>query len=192
LAFGLRVTLNGCSASSIRNDESLPSLRSNTMLAASPDLINSIEINAKAFMTLSKIAFSSVERLATLNLNATRLALGDRSAAFGALSKTLDVSPQGGPLGATPAAATHNAAAYLKGVQEIAAETQREVSALISSYFAAQGAGANPSAGWLKGFEQFKSFAQQVTDMTTANSKVVGDATARIAGSAASLAQQGS
>lgn len=27
------------------------------MLAASPDLINSIEINAKAFMTLSKIAF---------------------------------------------------------------------------------------------------------------------------------------
>ena len=157
------------------------------MLAASPELINSIEINAKAFMNLSKIAFSSVERLATLNLNATRVALGDGIPAFGSLLKITDSKPQGLP-GST--AATDNAAAYLKGVQEIAAETQREVSALLGSYFPAPGLGANPSAGWLKGFEQFKSFAQQVTDMTTANSKVVGEATARIANSSASLAQK--
>ena len=157
------------------------------MLAASPDLINSIEINAKAFMTLSKIAFSSVERLATLNLNATRVALGDGVPAFGSLLKITDGQQPGLP---GTANATNNAAAYLKGVQEIAAETQREVTALIGSYFPAQGPGASPSAGWLKGFEQFKSFAQQVTDMTTANSKVVGEATARIADSAASLAQK--
>ena len=67
---------------------------------------------------------------------------------------------------------------------------KKEVTALIGSYFPAQGPGASPSAGWLKGFEQFKSFAQQVTDMTTANSRVVGEATARIADSAASLAEK--
>ena len=159
------------------------------MLAASPELINSIEINTKAFMSLSKIAFSSVERLATLNLNATRVALGDGIPAFGSLLKITDSKPQGLP-GSTAATAADHAAAYLKGVQEIAAETQREVSALLGSYFPAPGLGANPSAGWLKGFEQFKNFAQQVTDMTTANSKLVGEATARIADSSASLAQK--
>ncbi len=157
------------------------------MLAASPDLINSIEINARAFMTLSKIAFSSVERLATLNLNATRVALGDGVPSSGSLLKIADGQQPGLP---GTANAANYAAAYLKGVQEIAAETQREVTALIASYFPALGPGASPSAGWLKGFEQFKSFAQQVTDMTTANSRVVGEATARIADSAASLAEK--
>ena len=161
------------------------------MLAVSPELINSIKINPKAFMTLSKIAFSSVERLATLNLNATCIALGVGIPSSGSLLKISDSKPQG-LSGATAETVANNAAAYLKGVQEIAAETRRDVTALISSYFPAQGLGANPSAGRLQGFEQFKSFAQQVTDMTTANSKVVGEATARIADSTASLVQKGS
>lgn len=77
------------------------------MLAASPELINSIEINTKAFMSLSKIAFSSVERLATLNLNATRVALGDGIPAFGSLLKITDSKPQGLPGSTAATAADH-------------------------------------------------------------------------------------
>lgn len=138
------------------------------MLFVSPELINSTEINTHAFMTLSKIAFSSVQRLAALNLNATRVALE----------------------GGTRGTASNNALAYLKGVQDIAAETQQEVTELVTSYFTPHGEDSNPTAGWLKGFEQFKSFAQQITDMTAANTKVVGDATARIATVAASQSKK--
>jgi len=161
------------------------------MLSASPDLIGAVEINTNAYMTLSKLAFSNVERLATLNLNATRAALAGGTAAVGSLSQSKDMKEQPKQLLAgTAETATNAAAAYLKGVQEIAAETQKEVTNLITSYFAPHGEGSNPSAGWLKGFEQFKGFAQQITDMTAANAKVAGEATARIASSAASLSQK--
>ncbi|WP_291991880.1 phasin family protein [Candidatus Accumulibacter sp. ACC003] len=160
------------------------------MLSASPDLIGAVEINTKAFMTLSKLAFSNLERLSTLNLNATRAALAGGSAAVSSLGQAKGQQEQPKLLAGAAGAAKTNAADYLKGVQEIAAETQKEVSSLITSYFAPHGDGSNPSAGWLKGFEQFKGFAQQITDMTAANAKVAGDVSARIASSAASLAKK--
>ncbi|MCP5228540.1 phasin family protein [Accumulibacter sp.] len=160
------------------------------MPSASPDLIGAAEINAKAFMTLSKLAFSNVERLATLNLNATRAALEGGTAAVGSLSQTKDAKQQQNPPASAAGTATNNAAAYLKGVQDIAAETQKEVSNLMASYFSPHGEGSTPSAGWLKGFEQFKGFAKQITDMTDANTKVAGDVTARIANSMASMSKK--
>jgi hypothetical protein len=160
------------------------------MLAVSPELINSVEINTQAFMTLSKIAFSSLERLATLNLNATRLAFEEGTTGFASMLQGKDAKKQQKLLGATPEKAT-NSAAYLQGVQEIAAETQSEVTKLITSYFSSQGRGSDPSTGALKGFELFKGFAQQITDMTAANTKVVGDATARISSATAALARKG-
>lgn len=160
------------------------------MLSVSPELINSTEINTHAFMTLSKIAFSSVQRLAALNLNATRVALEGGTAAFGAMLQTKDGKKGQKLPGGTRGTASNNALAYLKGVQDIAAETQQEVTELVTSYFTPHGEDSNPSAGWLKGFEQFKSFAQQITDMTAANTKVVGDATARIATVAASQSKK--
>lgn len=160
------------------------------MLAVSPELINSTEINANAFMTLSKLAFSSLERLATLNLNATRLALEEGTSGVAAMLKGKDARKQQKLLDASAGTATNNVAAYLQGVQEIASETQNEVSKLISSYFSAPGGSANPSEGCLKGFDLFKNFAQQVTDMTAANTRMVGDATARISKSAASLVKK--
>lgn len=160
------------------------------MLSTSPNLTGAAEINAHAFMTLSKLAFSNLERLATLNLNATRTALEGGTAAIGSLSHTKDVKEQPKLLADLAGSATNNAADYLKGVQQIAAETQKEIANLINSYFSPQGEGSSPSAGWLKGFEQFKSFAQQITDMTAANAKMAGDATARIASSAASLSKK--
>ena len=161
------------------------------MLAVTRELANPVEINAHAFMTLSKLAFSSVERLATLNLNATRAALEGGSAAFGSLLRGKDAKKERELLKATPETASSNAAAYLRGVQEIAADTQAEVAKLINSYFSAQGKGSDPSAGCLQGFDMFKGFAQQITDMTAANIKLIGDATARPSNSAGSSGKKG-
>ena len=161
------------------------------MLAVTRELANPVEINAHAFMTLSKLAFSSVERLATLNLNATRAALEGGSAAVGSLLRTGDAKQQQALLQGTPATVGSNAAAYLRGVQEIAAETQAEVARLISSYFPSQAKGSDPSAGCLKGFDMFKGFAQQITDMTAANIKLTGDATAHPSASAITSGKQG-
>ncbi|WP_291986057.1 phasin family protein [Candidatus Accumulibacter sp. ACC007] len=160
------------------------------MLPTSPNLTATAEINTNAFMTLSKLAFSNLERLATLNLNATRAALEGGTAAVGSLSQSKDVKNPSKLLGGAAETASNNATEYLKGVQAIAAETQKEVTNLVSSYFSPHGEGGNPSAGWLKGFEQFKGFAQQITDMTAANAKVARDASARIASSAASLSKK--
>lgn len=163
------------------------------MFASSPELINAVEINTNAFMTLSQIAFSSVERLARLNLNAATAALESSTSALGSIVKTRDATKQQGLLTSTPRTAATNAVAYLQGVQEVAAETQKEVAELVKSYFASHGGtGSNPSAGWLKGFEQFKSFAQQINDMTAANTRVVGDATARITSAVAPHETKGS
>jgi hypothetical protein len=76
--------------------------------------------------------------------------------------------------------ATQNAAAYLKTVQEIAAETQKEVTKLMASYFTPLAGGTKASAGWTNGFEMFKGFANQLTAMTEANSKAIGKATAHL------------
>ncbi len=160
------------------------------MLPTSTNLTDTAEINTNAFMTLSKLAFSNLERLATLNLNATRAALEGGTAAVGSLSQSKELKNPSKLLAGAADTASINATEYLKGVQEIAAETQKEVSNLVSSYFSPHGEGANPSAGWLKGFEQFKGFAQQITDMTAANAKLAGDAGARLASSAASLSKK--
>ncbi|EXI90257.1 MAG: Phasin protein [Candidatus Accumulibacter regalis] len=160
------------------------------MLPTSPNLTATAEINTNAFMTLSKLAFSNLERLATLNLNATRAALEGGTVAVGSLSQSKDVKNPSKLLAGAAETASNNATEYLKGVQAIAAETQKEVTNLVGSYFSPHGEGGNPSAGWLKGFEQFKGFAQQITDMTAANAKVARDASARIASSAASLSKK--
>jgi hypothetical protein len=166
------------------------SLRSHTMLAVSPALNNAVEVNTEAFITLSKIAFSSLERLSTLNLNATRLALEEGASGFTSLLQAQDARTQQKLLGATPEKVTNNAAAYLQGVQEIAAETKSEVIQLISSYFSSQGGSSNLSMGHLKGFEVFKDFAQQVIDMTAANTRAAGDSMARISSATAALARK--
>ena len=160
------------------------------MLPTSPNLTATAEINTNAFMTLSKLAFSNLERLATLNLNATRAALEGGTVAVGSLSQSKDVKNPSKLLAGAAETASNNATEYLKGVQAIAAETQKEVTNLVGSYFSPHGEGGSPSAGWLKGFEQFKGFAQQITDMTAANAKVARDASARIASSAASLSKK--
>ena len=152
------------------------------MLTSSQTPSNIVNINTDAFLTLSKIAFSSVERLTALNLNATRAALEEGVATSSSLLHTHNVKEQQKLQTALPAKANKNAEIYLQQLQEIAAETQKEVTKLMASYFAPPSEGSNPSADWVRGFDLFKGFAEQITAMTNASSKMVGDATARIEG----------
>lgn len=146
------------------------------MLKAIPAQLDAVKINADAFMALSKIGFSSIERLATLNLNATRAALESGAEAASRIhSKGAKSLPD--LHGLVPEAAIQSATTYLQGVQEIATETQKEVTTLMSSYFSSQGKGTNASADWTKGFDMFNNFGQQIIAMTEANSKAVADAT---------------
>lgn len=144
------------------------------MVSRNPEHLDAAKVNVDAFMALSEIGFSSLERLAVLNLNATRSAL-EQGVASAAKAPAKDLKSLPDLQGLIPGDAAKNAAAYLKSVQEIAAETQKDVMALMSSYFAqSKGAGA----GWEKGFEAFKGFGQQIISMTEANRKAVGEATA--------------
>jgi hypothetical protein len=146
------------------------------VFTATPEQTDAIKINAEAFMTLSKIAFSSIERLAALNLNVARTALEDSNA----MLQVKDITELQNVRSTMTGTATQNAAAYLQNVQAIAAETQKEVTKLMASYFTPLAGGTKTSAGWTNGFEMFKGFANQLTAMTEANSKAVSKATAHL------------
>ncbi|MFZ2269228.1 MAG: phasin family protein [Azonexus sp.] len=146
------------------------------MVSKNTEHLDAAKVNVDAFMALSEIGFSSLERLAVLNLNATRSAL-EHGVASAAKVPGKDLKSLPDLQGLIPGEAAKNAAAYLKSVQEIAAETQKDVMALMSSYFA-QSKGAGDNASWMKGFDAFKSFGQQIISMTEANRKAVGEATA--------------
>lgn len=146
------------------------------MLKTSPAQLDAVKINADAFMALAKIGLSSIERLTTVNLNAMRAALKD-GAATAAKIQTKDHKSPPDLHELLPEAAVQSATAYLQDVQEIAADTQKEVTTLISSYFTSQGKGSNANADWRKGFDLFNNFGQQIIAMATANSKAVAGAT---------------
>jgi phasin family protein len=155
------------------------------MFTASPEQIDAVKTNTDAFMTLSKIAFSSAERLAALNLKVARAALKDSFAATSTMLQAKDIKELQGLQTSTPGATTENAVAYFRDVQEIAAETQKEVTKLMTSYTAQISEGSKANASWGKGFEMFKQVTSQITAVTDANIKAVGDATAQMAGSVA-------
>lgn len=149
------------------------------MLTVTPEQLDAVKFNTESFSALSKIAFASVERLAALNLSAARSALDDGFAASSAMLQARDAKALPG---AASGKAAENAVAYFRDVQKIAADTQQEITKVVTSYSSHLGLGSNASASWSKGFEMFKGAADQITAMTAAGSKAVSDATAQMAG----------
>jgi phasin family protein len=154
------------------------------MFAATPEQINTIKSNTDAFLTLSKIAFSSVERLSALNLKVARAALQDGFAASSTMLQAKDIKDLT-QRSAAPGAAAESAVAYFRDVQAIATETQQEITKLVTSYSSQIGEGSSANAGWSKGFEMFQQVASQLSAVTGANLKAVGDATAQTAAAVA-------
>lgn len=150
------------------------------MPTASHEQIDTVKSNIDAFMALSKIALAGMERLATLNLEATRTALEEGANAYSLMLHPGDKKAQ------PNLEAVTSAVDYFRNVQEIAVETQKEVTDLMTAHVALQGNGGNANAAWTKGFDLFKRFGDQVTNMTEANRKTVGDVTAQIVNAASS------
>jgi phasin family protein len=150
------------------------------MLNKSPEITNSIAANTDAFLAFSKIAFSSIEQLITLNLSTTRSSLEESAAAAISMLDSNGAMPTSKTRKVVPFAAGESASAYFRSVQEIATEAQEEITKLMSTYLASQGNTSIQPASWLKGFDAFNGLGQQFSAFTEANRKAVTDVTARV------------
>lgn len=152
------------------------------MPTASPEQIDAVETSTNALMALSKIAFSSIEQLAALNLKVAQAALTDAVAASEMLPHTAALqefkageSPLTGP-------AARKVVAYFSDAQGIAAKSQDEINRLMSTYFALPGKSTAPGKSWSSGFDMFTRIAQQASSLASANAKAVGATTERLLG----------
>lgn len=149
------------------------------MLKTSTEQIDVVKANTAAFMALSKIAFSSVERLASVNLEAARAAL-EGVTTPNAWSQAKDVKDLTNQWSPSTGLATQRIADYLCEVQEIAAQAQEETTKLMTVYFTTVSAAATAGTAWAAGFDLFNNFAQQMTSLTEANIKAASEASSQI------------
>lgn len=155
------------------------------MLSTTPEQLRAAKAYNDALMALSQVAFSSVERLAALNLNLARAAVEDGLAASNSLLQIKDVNELKQLHNSFVRPATEKATAYFRSLQEITAESQEQLSRVLNSYFAMLGMGAAANAGWSAGFDMLDKIARQTNTMVEANIKAVGDTTAKMAAAVA-------
>lgn len=147
------------------------------MQTITPEQIAASKSYTDAFTALSQVAFSGVQRLALLNMNASRAALEDGLAASNSLlqgAKGRDLKTFEGVIGA-PAA--QRCAEYFRGVQEIALDSQQQAVRILSSYFTTLGFPAMGQVGSNAGLDMFSKFLKDSNSLFEANARAVGDAT---------------
>lgn len=150
------------------------------MSSTTTEQLRAAKTHTDALAALSEVAFSGVERLTTLNLNLARTVLEDGLAASNSLLQIQDVNELKSLQNSLTKPATEHLTAYLRGVQEIAAESQQQMTRVLSSYFATAGMASTAGTGWGAGFDMLSKIAQQTNSMVEANIKAVGDATAKM------------
>lgn len=136
--------------------------------ASTREQADTIKSTTDAFMTLSEVAFSGIERLSALNLNMARAALEDGMNASQSLARAKGVDELKDVPGPFSNQATEKVRAYLRDVQQIATDLQQEITSVMTeqmSAFTKGGAGNNPF------FDMFSKVAQQATELTKTNLK---------------------
>jgi phasin family protein len=151
------------------------------MFASTPEQIDAVKASTDAFLTLSKIAFSSIERLSALNLSVARAALEESVATSTAMFAIKDPKEAYSLRSPVPGKALETAATYLRDAQAITVDTQKQVTTLMTSIIPSLVGNSNADTSWNQGFNVMNQFAKQITAMTVANSKPVDDATTQIA-----------
>lgn len=151
------------------------------MLTTSSEITHAIKANTDALMGFSKIAFSSIEQLTSLNLSTARSALEESAEAAASMLESNESVPSSQAKKANPLAVSESASRYFRSVQAIATEAQVELTKVMTAYLASQGNGSSQAAAWLKGFDAFSGFGQQFSAFTEANRKAMTDVTARVA-----------
>lgn len=156
------------------------------MNMARHEQIHDPKINSDAMMAMSKIALSSIERIAALNLHTARAVLQDGIKSASTAASTNDVKELqhiGNPMLGHAAQST---AAYLHSALGIAAETQAQATKVMVAYFSQINDGAIGRGGLTNGVEILKQVSSQFSDMVNAGTKAVDDAVTQTAASVAS------
>ena len=125
---------------------------------------------------LAEVGFSSVERLTELNQNLARAAMQECLAASTDLLAVRDVNALQNLQTSTTTPALAQLTDYLRSVQEIAAESQKQVSEILNAYFGTLGMGSNAGANMQAGFDMLSKMTRQTRDMMDANMKTAGEA----------------
>ena len=145
-----------------------------------PEQLQASENYASAFLALSQVAFSSVERLSALNLKVARAALDDGMAAANSLMQVENAGELNDLQGHFIGPATEQCSTYLRSVQEIAVESQQQIGELLASYLATLGIDAKANGGWSTGSDLFSQFVEQTKSLFEANAKAAGDVTEKM------------
>ena len=124
----------------------------------------------------AEVGFSSVERLTELNQNLARAAMQECLAASTDLLAVRDVNALQNLQTSTTTPALAQLTDYLRSVQEIAAESQKQVSEILNAYFGTLGMGSNAGANMQAGFDMLSKMTRQTRDMVDANMKTAGEA----------------
>ena len=139
----------------------------------SPDQFEAISLHADAFMAFSRLAIATTERLTTLNLNAVRTALQTSAIATNEMLESNGSTAPANINKSNSVAATQHAIAYVQNMQDLARDTQQELSHLITSYFDSQGHAASHGKAWLKGLPTYKDVASQFSAITESHRKAM-------------------
>jgi len=154
--------------------------RKTAMQTIPPEQLQASENYAGAFMALSQVAFSSVERLTALNLKVARAALDDGMAAANSLIQVENAGELKDLQGHFIGPAAEQCSTYLRSVQEITVESQQQIGELLTSYLATLGIDAKANGGWSTGSDLFSQFVEQTKSLFEANAKAAGDATEKM------------
>ena len=146
------------------------------MQATTTEQKRTAQTYTNAVGALAEVGFSSVERLTELNQNLARAAMQECLAASTDLRAVRDVNALQNLQTSTTTPALAQLTDYLRSVQEIAAESQKQVSEILNAYFATLGMGSNAGANMQAGFDMLSKMTRQTRDMMDANMKTAGEA----------------
>lgn len=150
------------------------------MQAATTEQKRTAQTYTNAVGALSEIAFSSVERLTALNQNLARAAMQECLAASNDVLAVRDVNALQNLQTSATTPALAQLAEYLRSVQDIAAESQKQAGEVINAYFQTLSRGSMGGANMQAGFDMLSRMTRQTRDMMDANMKTAGDAGERL------------
>ncbi len=136
-------------------------------------------VAVEAFLTLSKVYLTSIERLAALHLTTAREAIESCAEATTTLAEAKAAKDLNGFLSLLGQPAWERALTYSRSTYEIIAKTQEEMSKVIAGQFARPHQATSGLAGWNAMSDMFTKGIQQITTSVSENMAAAAHASAK-------------
>jgi phasin family protein len=140
------------------------------MVKATSAQDSAMQQNIEVLMTLSAAGLTGIERLSTLNLSLAKTLFDDGVENSRTFADMKDINDMTNMTTVFNSKATEQFMDYFRGVQQINADLQERVFAIMNQQMAAFGGGAATPNPML---EIFTKLAEQAADMTAANLKTI-------------------